>query len=118
VDGNGNGLRTAEVGGGVDPVVAGPQRLEAELSGARLGFPDAGPFPKIPPGVGSITDTVDPVQFGNTDLVSFGPLGSSSSGTIYVTDGRHVLFGVVLYGRSGRVRVWRLDRRTGGGWTL
>jgi hypothetical protein len=57
------------------------------------------------------------VRFGRSDLVSFSPLGSASSGTIYVTDGRNALFAIVQFGPTSRLRVWRyrpLERR----WTL
>ncbi len=108
-DGNGNGLRTAEIRSGVDPRVEGPYRLGALVERARLGFPPGGPFPRIPPGRGAIAQAAGPVQFGRAELISFGPLGASSTGTVYVTDGHRRLYGVVLYGRTGRVRVWRFD---------
>jgi prepilin-type N-terminal cleavage/methylation domain-containing protein len=111
-DGNGNGIRTREVLRGTDPTLSGPHRLEASTSLATPGLPPTGPFPEIPPGRGLIDESADPIRFGNTNLVSFGPLGTSSSGRIYVTDGRLELFAVVLFGRSGRVRVWRLDPRS------
>lgn len=109
-DGNRNGLRTAEVGTGTDPTLSGPQRLEMS-SGVAPGLPPTGPFPEIPPGSGQIDERGDPIRFGNTNLVSFGPLGTASSGRIYVTDGRSELCAVVLYGQTGRVRVWRYDAR-------
>jgi hypothetical protein len=112
-DGNGNGLRTAEVRSGVDARVAGPFRLEDRVEHARLGFPPAPSIPRIPPATGPIVDRADPVQFGRSDLVSFGPLGTSSSGTLYVSDARHRLFGVVVYGRTARVRVFAYDTRSG-----
>jgi prepilin-type N-terminal cleavage/methylation domain-containing protein len=112
-DGNGNGLRTSEVRKGVDRVLSGPHRLGEFVEGVEPGFPPGGPFPKIPPEKGFISDTSDPVQFGSSDLVSFTPLGSSSSGTLYLTDGREALYGVVLFGPTVRVRVWRYDRKAG-----
>lgn len=116
-DGNGNGLRSAEIEDGTDGALSGPQRLEDRVSRVRLGFPAGGPIPRIPPRTGMIADLDDPVQFGRSNIVSFTPLGASSSGTLYVTDGRHELLGVVLFGPTVRVRVWRFDRRTGR-WTL
>jgi type II secretory pathway pseudopilin PulG len=116
-DGNGNGLRTAEVRRGVDATLSGPHRLEHRVEGVRLGFPPGGPFPKLPPESGIIEDAVDPVQFGRSDLVAFSPLGRSSSGTLYLTDGRHGLFALVLFGPAARVRVWRYDDRSKK-WTL
>ncbi len=108
-DGNGNGLRTAEVRNGVDPKRSGPYRLEANHRGVRLGFPQGNPVPDIPPRRGLLAGG-DPIRFGRSDLISFGPRGRSSSGTLFVTDGHRRLYGVLLYGATTRVRVWRWDR--------
>jgi hypothetical protein len=83
----------------------------------RLGFPGAGPFPRIPPRPGNIPHLDDPVQFGRSNIVSFSPIGASSSGTLYVTDGRDALYGVLLFGPSSRIRVWRFERSSGE-WSL
>ena len=111
-DGNGNGLRTAEVRSGVDRTVSGPHRLEDDVEKATPGIPPGGPFPEIPPGRETLTESSDPVQFGSSDLVSFSPAGSASSGTLYVTDRRNGLAAVVLYGPTARVRVWRFNSWT------
>ena len=116
-DGNGNDLRTSEVRSGVDPIRSGPHRLEDAIEHVTLGFPSISGIPQIPPRPGTITGLDDPVQFGRSDLVSFTPGGSCSSGTLYVTDGRSGLFGIVLYGPTAKVRVWRYDARVGR-WTL
>jgi hypothetical protein len=50
------------------------------------------------------------VRFGVSDIVTFTPQGTASSGTLYVSDGRDTVFAVVLYGRTGRIRTWRFDR--------
>jgi hypothetical protein len=110
-DGNGNGMRTQEVRSGTDPTVKPPRRVEEEVAHVRLGLPQGIAVPSIPPNVGPL-DPDDPVQFGNTDLVAFGHVGGASSGTIYLTDGAGA-WGVVLFGPSCRVRVWRWDRRHG-----
>jgi len=111
-DGNGNGLRTSEVRDGTDRTLSGPHRLEERLAPVRLGFPTGTPIPEIPPRTGTIADLADPVHFGRSDLVSLSPVGTASSGTIYVTDGRE-LYGIVLFGPTARLRVWRYDGRSG-----
>jgi len=116
-DGNENGLRTAELLDGTDLVLSGPHRLEQSVPGVRLGIPPLGAIPRIPPATGSLVNLADPVQFGRSDIVAFSPLGRASSGTLYVTDGGDGLFGVLLYGPTSRVRVWRYARRTRE-WTL
>ena len=88
--------------------------LERQVPDVRLGLPPGGPYPEAPPGTGRLVAGDDPVRFGRSDLVSFSPVGSASSGTLYVTDGRDGLFAIVLYGPTSRLRVWRfrpLERR-------
>ena len=108
-DGNGNGLRTAEVRSGTDPVLDGPFRLEDRFRPVRPGFP-FGAVRQLPPSSGWLADLDDPVKFGRSDIISFSPLGRSSSGTLYLTDGVDRLYAVVLYGPSTRIRVWRYRR--------
>jgi len=112
-DGNGNGLRSAELRSGIDETLSGPHRLGDRDGLIGLGFPPADRLPEIPPRSGAIEALHDPVKFGRSDLVSFSPLGSASSGTVYLTDGRYKLYAVVLFGPTARVRVWRLDIREG-----
>jgi prepilin-type N-terminal cleavage/methylation domain-containing protein len=106
-DGNGNGLRTAEITRGIDPVLTQDDALERRVPDVTLGFPPGGPYPEAPPGTETLNVGDDPVRFGRSDLVSFSPVGSASSGTLYVTDGRRGLFAVVLFGPTARLRVWR-----------
>jgi prepilin-type N-terminal cleavage/methylation domain-containing protein len=110
-DGNGNGLRTSEVRSGTDETLSGPHRMEDRMLGVGLGFPGDSAIPRIPPRRGVIEDLEDPVKFGRSNLVSFSPLGSSSSGTLYVSDRSNKLYGVVLFGPTARIRVWRFDVR-------
>jgi hypothetical protein len=117
LDGNGNGLRTAEVRNGKDVTVSGPHRIEDRISGVQLGFPALDEIPRIPPRNGTLDDVADPVKFGVSNLVSFSPLGRSSSGTIYLTDGNKGLYAVVVFGPTVRVRVWRYNAATGN-WIL
>ena len=112
-DGNGNGLRTSEVLDGSDPTLSGPHRLEDRVAGVTLGFPLTGPIPRVPPGQGVIDVLDDPIQIGNTKLLVFGPLGTASSGTLYITDRVRRLYAVRLYGRTARITVWRYNTKSG-----
>ena len=112
-DGNGNGLRTSEVLDGRDPTLSGPHKLEQAVSGVTLGFPVPRPIPRVPPGLGPIQNLDDPIQIGNTNLLSFGPLGTASSGTLYITDRVDRLYAVVLFGKTARITVWRYDTKSG-----
>ena len=96
---------------GTDRTISGPHRLEDRVAGLYFGFPPAESIPGIPPRSGAISNLDDPVKFGRSNLISFSPLGTASSGTLYVTDRRHALRAVVLFGPAVRVRVWRFDTR-------
>ena len=110
-DGNGNGLRTAEIRDGTDPTLDGPFHLQDRVEHTQPGFPGAGPFTSPPPSSGPLRDLDDPVKFGRSDIISFSPIGRSSSGTVYLKDGAGGLWAVVLYGPTVRVRIWRWDPR-------
>lgn len=112
-DGNGNGLRTSEVRDGTDDRLSGPHRLTDLLPRVDLGFPPGPAIPCLPPRGGWIQDLTRPVRFGNTGLISYSPLGTSSSGTLFISDGRRRLLAIVLYGRSGRIRVFKHDSERG-----
>jgi Tfp pilus assembly protein FimT len=116
-DGNGNGLRTADLSKGRDMVLSGPHRFADLLPNVDFGFPERKLIPRIPPRAGWVHDLERPVRIGNTALLSFSPLGTSSSGTLFVSDGQKHLMAIVLYGRTGRIRVWRHDFENSR-WTL
>lgn len=105
-DGNGNGIRRAEVNDGTDPVVGGPVSLPAEHGGVCFGIIDTEAVPVLPPGSGNLQNPADPIRFGSSDLVSFTPRGTSSSGTVYLLSPRGRMRAVSLYGVTGRIRVW------------
>ncbi len=109
-DGDGDGVRSDDIAQGRDPRIAGPRDLASRHTGIDLGFLDQ-PIPRVPPGAGVLLPGSDPVRFGPSDTISFTPRGTSSSGTLYVSDRRETVLAIVLYGHTGRIRVWRFDRR-------
>ena len=80
-DGNGNGIRTADILSGRDPLLLGPEEPGMRHEGIRFGLPSS-PVPQIPPSTGPIPNPSDPIKFGTSDIVSFSPSGSISSGTV------------------------------------
>jgi len=110
-DENANGLRSAELRRGTDAIVGGPYRLEHSVEHVRVGLPPLASIPAIPPRSGSLTRLADPIRFGRSDLISFSALGRSSSGTLFITDGKKGLVALVLYGPTARVRVWRYEQQ-------
>jgi len=103
VDGNGNGIRRAEITSGIDACVEGPVDIEALFPGIRIDVDAAvrGPAGEPP--------SPDAVRFGASDLASFSPLGSCSSGTLFLRSPMGALFAVRIGGATGRTRVLRYD---------
>jgi hypothetical protein len=108
-DGDGDGVRARDIAAGIDRLIAGPRDLRTRFEGIDFGLIDTA-IPEVPPATGVLAPADDPVRFGRSDIVSFTPLGTASSGTLYVSDGRTTVCAVVLYGRTGRIRTWRFDR--------
>lgn len=108
-DGNGNGVRRAEISSAIDPCVAGPTDIQPL-------FPDVSiavdPELRGPEGEAGSSD---PVRFGASDIASFSPGGTGSSGSLFLrsTTGQHFLIRVT--GVTGRTRMLRHDPE-GAGW--
>jgi prepilin-type N-terminal cleavage/methylation domain-containing protein len=108
-DGDGDGVLSADIESGVDPRLAAPRTLRHFGTQARVGFP-AGSRPRDPGDPRRRLDRLsDPIRFNRSDLASFGPLGTSTPGSIYITDGRHHLVVVRVFGRTGKVRTLSYD---------
>ena len=108
-DGDGDGIRRADIDSGRDPRIGNERDLASRFTGVDFGLLDVA-IPAIPPGRGKLTPSDDPVRFGRSDIITFTPRGTASSGTLFVSDGHSTVVAVVLYGHTGRVRIWRYDR--------
>jgi type II secretory pathway pseudopilin PulG len=107
VDGDGDGVLQVDIDGDVDTPLGAPAQLDHFFSTVALRIA----LPVPPPDGGAVLPAdSDPVRIGNTNLVSFNPLGSSTSGTIYLAgrDGSQMC--VRLLGSTGRMRVLWFDR--------
>jgi hypothetical protein len=74
----------------------------------RFGFPPGRPV-RDPGDPRKLLSTDDPIRFNQSDLASFGPLGTSTPGSLYLTDGQSRLLAVRVYGRTGKVKVIAYD---------
>ena len=110
VDGDGDGVRNADILRGVDRALT-PPRWFAHFGGrVGFGFPP-GPAPRDPSSPSRrIGRLEDPIRFNGSELASFNSLGGGTAGSLYLTDGRSRLNAVRLYGVTGRVRILRWDR--------
>jgi len=107
-DGDGDGVRSDDILSGRDPILGPGRDLPSRYEGIDFGLLDV-PIPEIPPATGVLSPGSDPVRFGRSDIITFTPRGTASSGTLYVSDGAGTLAAVVLYGGTGRIRIWRFD---------
>jgi prepilin-type N-terminal cleavage/methylation domain-containing protein len=103
-DGDGDGVLNRDIGSGVDPEVAPPGRLTHLGRGIGFGFPP-GIVPRDPSSGRPMQGLDDPIRFNESDLASFGPLGTSTPGSLYLTDGVRRLTAVRVFNRVGRMRV-------------
>jgi hypothetical protein len=101
-DGNGNGVRTADIGRGVDSQVSTWESLSDHFSGVNFA---------IAPGVTDIDSgsplSGDPLRIGGSDLLSFNPTGNATSGTLYLMGRDRQQYAVRVLGATARTRVLR-----------
>ena len=109
VDGNGNGVLQKDIDRNIDTPLMPPVWLDDEANDVSLRVNQAvtdlsGPS-LIEPGD-------DPLRIGNTSLLTFSPLGSATSGTLYVAAHRGPQMAIRIFGATGRVRVLMFDAQT------
>lgn len=92
-DGDHDGVRTADIAAHIDMPVGTPVRLSEHFPDVDIG---------VLPELGS-----DPVRIGATDLLSFTPIGTATSGSIYVLGADGTQLVVRVLGATGRTRVER-----------
>jgi len=108
-DGDGDGVRADDIAAGRDAPIGPGRDLASRYDGVDFGLLDVA-IPEVPPGSGVLPPGSDPVRFGLSDIITFTPHGTSSSGTLYVSDGTSAVAAVVLFGGTGRIRTLRFDR--------
>ena len=108
VDGNGNGVRAADISSGEDPLVRPRRLLRDQYAGVGFGFKVG--VPDVDGG--DTSSDPDPIRVGQSRMLSFSPTGTSSSGTVYVHGrGAHQL-AVRVLGGTGRIRSFGFDFET------
>ena len=99
IDGNGNGIRAADIAANVDRPLDAPMLLSDQFPGVAIAVSGA---------AGS-----DPVRLGSTNILSFTPLGTSTAGSIYVRGRDQSQYVVRILGTTGRTRIQRFVEHLG-----
>jgi type II secretory pathway pseudopilin PulG len=107
VDRNANGIRTEEIRSGTDLGSKYVERLGDRYAGVEFGA-----SPDLPSVDGNETVGADPIKMGAGNILTFSPLGTSSSGTLYIRGPGNRQFAVCVLGGTGRIRVLRFDTRS------
>jgi hypothetical protein len=98
-DGNGNGVRTADIRSGVDRQLGAFERLADKFPGVRFQLPS-----EVRDVDGATSATSDGVRIGTARILTMSPDGTATSGTLYVR-GTRGQYAVRVLGITGRTRV-------------
>jgi hypothetical protein len=108
VDGNRNGVRTAEIASGTDTVLGLVDRLAHQFPDVRFrlgaGVPDLD-------GLRALEDS-DGVRIGSAQILTLSPDGTATSGTLYVR-GRRGQYAVRVLGATARTRIFQYHAGAG-----
>jgi Tfp pilus assembly protein FimT len=102
-DGNGNGVRTADIQAGIDRRLTSPERIGDKFPGVRFQLPQG-----VPDADGTISSSQDGVRIGTARILTMSPDGSCTAGTLYLS-GRRGQYAVRALGATGRTRVLYFD---------
>ena len=108
IDGNRNGVRSADIADDVDPEIQKEERLSDLFPGVDFGAVPG--LPSVEPGSPPPGD--DPVRFGSTSMAVFSPLGTSTPGSLSIRGRRDAQYAVRLFGQTGKIRVLKFNTRT------
>jgi hypothetical protein len=108
VDGNNDGVRSADIQRGVDVEIRPGERLSYHFPGVSFGtLPN---LPPVDPGAPSPGD--DPVRLGAADLLSFTALGAATPGSLYIRGRGRSQYVIRILGETGRTRILKFDPAT------
>jgi type II secretory pathway pseudopilin PulG len=106
LDGNDNGVRTADIQSGIDVPLTMAGRLRDQFPGIQFGV-----LPGVPDADGNPTTDADGVRIGTARILTMSPDGTATAGTLYL-HGRRSQFAVRVLGATGRVRVLQFHHGT------
>jgi type II secretory pathway pseudopilin PulG len=107
VDGNRNGVRSADIANGIDRLLSAPERLTDNFRDV-----DFGTFDGLPPvDAGAPAPGNDPIRLGASDTATFSAKGTSSAGSIYIRS-RRTQYVIRIFGATGKTRLLRFNARS------
>jgi prepilin-type N-terminal cleavage/methylation domain-containing protein len=108
MDGDADGVRSADIAAGRDTPVTDPERIDGRFRGVRFGF-----APGCPLIDGSSADGASPVRVGSARMLTFSNAGTSNGGTLYLVGPDTSGYAVVILGATGRTRLLRCYPHSG-----
>jgi hypothetical protein len=102
-DGNGNGVRTADIRGGIDPPIGPSLQLHENFPGVHFGL-----LAGLPDADGAPGRDAEGVRIGSARILAMSSDGTATSGTLYM-HGHHAQYAVRILGATGRTRVLKYD---------
>jgi len=106
LDGNRNGVRSADIRRAVDPALGPAERLRDNFPGVSFGL-----LPGVRDVDGGSGGGTDGVRIGASDILTLSPDGTATPGTLYVC-GRRAQYAVRVLGVTGRTRLMKYERGT------
>ena len=105
IDGNGNGVLARDISRGIDRPLGPAEQLEQRFTGVTFGI-----CPNVTAVVpGDSFDSSDPIQIGQSTLMSFAANGSSTAGSVYIRGTKLNQFAVRVLGVTARSRILVFD---------
>jgi prepilin-type N-terminal cleavage/methylation domain-containing protein len=108
VDGNGDGVRTQDIRDSVDLRIGAVDRLSNNFAGVEFGL--LAGLPAVDPG--GVPPAADPIRLGASNILSYSPSGTSSSGSLYLRGRGASQYVVRVFGDTGRVRILKFNAVT------
>ena len=109
-DGDGDGVLQRDIEAGIDVAIAPEVHLAEQFD--RVSFRIAVTVPSADGG-GTFVAGDDPIRIGATNVLAFSPIGSATSGTLYLASQSGVQLAVRVFGATGRTRVLWFDAAAG-----
>jgi prepilin-type N-terminal cleavage/methylation domain-containing protein len=106
-DGDGDGVKSADITSGRDVPLDLPEAISDKFPGVAFGFIAGCPLVD-----GSLPDG-NPIRIGSSGLLSISPAGTATSGTLYLRGRTDQAYAVVILGVTGRTRLLHCEAGTG-----